>query len=93
MKMTLAEVRAEMARRKVQFHEREEWGTINLWGLFAWSDISAHLKSGRYVTDMHKENKTLWVRPVKAEWEGYIKPLIDTHTLTELSEMAGWSIS
>ena len=81
---------AEMARRKVQFHKDEKWDTIRLWGLFSWGDVSALLKTGELVTHMKKENKIIWVTPSKETWESKIKPLINKHTLPELSALAGW---
>lgn len=80
----------EMARRKVRFHKNEKWNTIKLWGLFRWSDVSPALKSGILITDMTKDNVTIWVRPSKEFWEGEIKPLIKKYTLDELTKVAGW---
>ena len=81
---------AEMARRKVQFHGNEEWQDIRLWGLFNWGDVSPLLKSGELVTDMNKENRTIWVRPSQTAWEEHIEPLIKAHSLEELTRLAGW---
>lgn len=81
---------AEMARRKAQFHSNEKWDTIRLWGLFQWQYIGRLIRSGKLLTDMKKENQTLWVRPTKETWETKIKPLIDKHSLDELSKMTGW---
>ena len=81
---------AEMARRKVQFHADEEWQNIRLWGLFDWGDVSGLLKSGELVTDMAKENRTIWVRPSKEAYESHIEPLIKGHSLEELKRLAGW---
>ena len=81
---------AEMARRKVRFHNIVEWDKIKLWGLFQWQDISKLVKKGKLLTDMKPENQTLWVRPTKESWEKHIKPLIDSYSLDELTRLAGW---
>ena len=81
---------AEMARRKVQFHAKEKWDSIKLWGLMSWGDARPFLERGELITDMRKENKTIWVRPSKEAWETKIKPLIDDHGLDELTKLAGW---
>lgn len=82
---------AEMARRKVQFHNGEEWNTIKLWGLFDWTYIQKYLNSGELFSPGYtKENKTVWAYPSQKAWEENIKPLIDAHSLDELSKMAGW---
>jgi hypothetical protein len=88
--MTQLEIWAEMARRKVQFHNDEEWQTIHLWGLFQWQHISKLLKSGLLVTDMEKESEVLWVQPSKEAYHKHIEPLIAKHTLEELKQMADW---
>ena len=84
------EVWAEMARRKVRFHCNEDWDKIRLWGLFQWGEITHYLKSGELITDMRKENKTVWVKPSKDAWEKKIKPLIDQYDIDTLTRMAGW---
>jgi len=89
--MPKSEIWAEMARRKVAFHPTEEWNTIKRWGLFDWGDVSPLLKTGELITHMKKENKTIWVWPSQAAWETHIRPLIEKHTLDELTRMAGWS--
>jgi hypothetical protein len=81
---------AEMARRKVQFHPHEEWQDIRLWGLFLWGSVSPLLKTGELLTDMAKDNRTIWVRPSQAAWERHIEPLIKAHSLEELTRLAGW---
>lgn len=88
--MRKSEIWAEMARRKVQFHANEEWDTIRLWGLFTWGSISKLLNTGELITDMKKENHTVWVQPSKEAWETKIKPLIDKYSLDELTRLAGW---
>lgn len=88
--MRKSEIWAEMARRKVRFHPDEEWNTIRLWGLFSWGCVSALLKTGELVTDMQKENRTIWVRPSPDAWERHIRPLVETKTLDELTSLAGW---
>ena len=91
--MRESEVYAEIARRKVQFHANEEWQSIWLWGLFQWGEVSHMIKSGKLITNMKKENKTIWVRPSQEIYEKHIKPLIENYTLDELIQMAGWNIN
>jgi hypothetical protein len=81
---------AEMARRKVQFHPDKEWDKIELWGLFQWGAVSPLLKSGELLTRDAKENKIIWVRPTQETWEKYIKPLVESRPLDELTALAGW---
>ena len=81
---------AEMARRKIQFHYNEEWQNIRLWGLFQWEDVSSLLKSGKLLTHMKKENRTIWVTPSPDAYHDFIEPLLEKYTLDELSIMAGW---
>ena len=79
----------EMARRKKQFHANEEWNKIKLWGLFRWGAISHMLKSGELVTDMRKENVTIWVTPSAEAYHKHIEPLLDK-PIDELNRLAGW---
>jgi hypothetical protein len=90
--MTKAEqtIWAEMARRKVQFHSNEDWNAIRLWGLFSWGTVRHLVKKGLLLTDMAKENKTVWVWPSEEAWNTHIRPLIEKHDLDELTTMAGW---
>lgn len=81
---------AEMARRKVQFHPNENWQTLRLWGLFDWDDVSKLIESGELLTDMKKENKTIWVWPSDKAYRDNIEPLLNKYTLDELSVLAGW---
>ena len=81
---------AEMARRKVQFHSDKSWETITLWGLFDWGCVSKLIGNGELLTNYRKENRTVWVRPSKETWETKIKPLVDKHSLSELTALAGW---
>ena len=81
---------AEMARRKVQFFPDAEWDKITLWGLFEWGSVSRLIKNGELLTNMVKENKIVWVKPTEKTWLEEIKPLIEKHTLDELTDMAGW---
>ncbi len=83
-------VAAEMARRKVRFHPDEKWNEINLWGLFDWGEVKHLLDSGDLTTHMKKENVTIWVLPSEVFWNDHIKPLIDKHTIDELTKLAGW---
>ena len=88
--MKTLQIWSEMARRKVQFHDSEDWDKIVLWGLFLWDDIKNQLDRGELITFMQKENRTIWVNPSLEAWETKIKPLIENHTLEELNRMAGW---
>lgn len=76
-------VTREMARRKKQFHPREDWRSIRLWGLFHKSDISRHLRNG-WLTPISEYGFRCsgWYRPSKEYWESSIKPL-----LTSLSNL------
>ena len=82
----------EMARRKVQFHPKENWDGIKLWGLFSYTEIKYALKKGWLINHLHYEpsNKDYWVIPSKDFWLKDIKPLIEKHTLEELTQKAGW---
>ena len=82
---------AEMARRKVQFHNNEDWDKIRLWGLFSWGAIKAQRDSGELLCPGYtRENKIVWCQPSKEAWETKIKPLIDKYSLERLTELAGW---
>ncbi len=80
---------AEMARRKKQFHLKEDWKKIKLWGLFQWGFVSHLIKSGDLITDMKKENKTIWVTPSEEAYTKHIEPLLK-HRIETLLKMAGW---
>jgi len=82
------EVWAEMARRKIRFHPTEEWNTIHLWGLFTWGGVRHLLEKGLLLTDMRKENVTIWVRPSQEAWEQHVKPLVERHSPEELTSQA-----
>jgi len=82
---------AEMARRKVQFHANEDWDKIKLWGLFSWGSIKRQRDNGELLCPGYtRENETVWCYPSREAWETKIKPLIEKHTLEELTRMAGW---
>lgn len=83
---------AEMARRKLQFHKEEDWKSIRLWGLFSWGHISKQFKNGELLTNMKKENRTVWVVPSEKAYNEKIKPLLEKYTLEELTILAGWDI-
>ena len=80
---------AEMARRKVQFHNTESWENIRLWGLFRWGTVSRLIEQGLLITDMSKENVTVWVRPSEQAYNNYIEPLLN-QPLAELLKLSGW---
>lgn len=81
---------AEMARRKIQFHNDENWEEIQLWGLFKWGDVSKFIKNGELLTNYCRENRIVWVRPSKEAYENRIKPLLEQYSLDSLTQMAGW---
>ena len=87
--MRVSQMWADMARRKVQFHSKEDWKTIRLWGLMMWGDARPYLEKGLLLTDMKKENHTIWVRPSEEAYHKFIEPLLDK-PLTELLSLAGW---
>lgn len=90
--MPIKQVRAEFARRKVRFHPDEEFEEIELFGLFTWNDIKPYIESGQVIPNegYTKAHVTIWCKPSRGEWEQHIKPLIEAHTLDELTVMAGW---
>ena len=90
MSLSKKTVWAEMARRKVQFHANEDPDAISLWGLFDWGAVSHMLKSGELTTHMKKENRTVWVKPGAGMYEKHIRPLIEQHSLDELTKLSGW---
>lgn len=69
-------VAAEFARRKVLFHPKENWEDIRLWGLFSWGGISKYIHSGEILTNMKKENKTIWCTPSKEFYHKWVEPLL-----------------
>lgn len=88
------EIWAEMARRKVQFHNNKEWDQISLWGLFNWGTITPLCRRGLLNRDGYtRENRVVWCKPSQEAWEKYIKPLVDQHHLAELTAMSGWRLS
>lgn len=78
-----------MARRKKQFHNDKKWQDIKLWGLFSWGMVSPLIKTGELITDMKKENRTVWVWPSPEAYKKHIEPLL-AHKLERLEAMAGW---
>ena len=86
-----SEIWAEMARRKVRFHPNEDWDKIQLWGLFNWGAFKRQRERGELLCPGYaRENRTCWCQPSKEAWETKIKPLIESHSLAELTQMAGW---
>jgi hypothetical protein len=80
---------AEMARRKKQFHAAESWESIRLWGLMSWEDAKPFLLSGELLTDMRRENETIWVRPSPEAYQTKIAPLLGL-PVADLQRLAGW---
>ena len=105
MAMSLKQITAEMARRYLMFHRGEPWSAIKLFGLFAWGDVSPYLtcsrglksfRRGLLVTDMTRDNKTIWVRPTRYCWDKYISTLVKQYKDGDMSELciaAGWYLS
>lgn len=81
-------VAVEMARRKVAFHNDEQWGEIRLWGLFRYSQIKKHLKAGKLIADggYAPRDVTYWVTPSKEYWETSIRPIVEKFTEKELQD-------
>ena len=90
MRTRVSEIWYEMARRKVAFHKNEDWRGIRLWGLFLWGDVRRLIERGELLTDMQKENRTIWVRPSEGAYKKHIEPLLKKYSLEELSSLAGW---
>lgn len=85
----IAQIAAEMARRKLQFHRNEVWDQITLWGLFSWGTVSWLIQTGQLRTHMSRRNKTVWVTPSPEFYEQRIKPLL-RRPLSEVATLAGW---
>ena len=87
MNKEIACIAFEFARRKIRFHKSENWKDIELFGLFAWSDVSKYLvgnpsklknfKQGYIKTNYCKENKIIWCQPTDEFWNKYIQPIFD----------------
>lgn len=89
--MRNSEIWAEMARRKVQFHNNEDWDKIRLWGLFSWGSIKRQRDSGELLCPGYtRVNQTVWCVPSQEAWENKIKPLIEKYDLATLTRLAGW---
>ena len=82
---------AEMARRKVQFHNNDDWDKIQLWGLFFASEVKPLVDKGLLISyGQYVKCVPGWYYPSKEGWERHIQPLISCCTLEELTKMAGW---
>lgn len=83
---------AEMARRKIKFHNNTDWQKIRPWGLFSWGCVSKLIKQGKLLAPGYsRENKIVWVYPSEETYQKHIKPLLDKYSLNELTHMAGWN--
>jgi hypothetical protein len=69
----------DLARRYVEFHDGQDWKTIKLWGLADWGQISKLLKNDDVVTDMTKDNKTLWYYPSESFYNNLVKYFIEEY--------------
>lgn len=86
--MTEKDYAMEMARRKVQFHNTKQWDEIELWGLFKYNKtLQKMFDENKLINHLNykPENIMYWVIPTKEYWETVIKPIIDTHTIEELT--------
>lgn len=78
MKRIFDSVTREMARRKVTFHNGENWRSIQLWGLFYKSDIRRHLEKGWLIPNGDYGFRCLgWYRPSREYWLSSILPQIE----------------
>jgi len=84
-------VAVEMARRKVFFHNNEDWDKIDLWGLFGYTSIKEYLANEKLINhhNYKPENRTYWVIPSKEYWENKIKPITEKFSVEELQETFG----
>lgn len=81
----------EMARRKLMFHPDEEWHAINLWLVAYRSEIKRFIDEGLLISSGNYPPRCLgWYRPNEEAWTKYIEPLIQRHSLEELTSLAGW---
>lgn len=81
---------AEFARRKKQFHPNEDWSKIRLWGLFSWGYVSHLIKKGEILTDMKRENKTIWCKPTPEAYHSHVEHLL-TYSVDFLTKLSGWN--
>lgn len=79
MNRATREVYGEILRRYVSFHEGEDMHSLRQWGLFNWGEVSALIKSGHIITNMTKENKTIWCWPSKEVIDDIIKPAYERY--------------
>jgi len=88
------EVWAEMARRKVRFHNDENWEDIKLWGLFYRSYIKSLVEKGLLIPHNKCYNPRCldWYQPSANAWFNHIKPLVENETLEGLTSLAGWKV-
>jgi hypothetical protein len=75
-RLTTKEVWEKLALSKVQNHNDEDWFNISLWCQFNWSDVSNLIKTRKLITNMHKSNKVIWVRPTAETYLLNIEPII-----------------
>jgi hypothetical protein len=66
----------ELARRYVEFHDGQDWKSIKLWGLAHWGEVSKLIKTGDIVTNMKKEDKTIWFTPSPHFYAELVAPAI-----------------
>ena len=77
----------EMARRKLRFHNDEEWNQIQLWGLFRTTRIRLLLNEGLLIQTGGAIGYQIWVKPSRVAWERYIKPWCDTLTYRQIEAL------
>ena len=87
-------IAVEMARRKLQFHNDEEWHEIDLWLLTRYVMIRHYLADGRLInTGGYKpENVTWWLKPSEDYWLNHIKPIVEQFSVEELMDTFSWGL-
>jgi hypothetical protein len=85
---------AEMAIRKVRFHNDEPAYSIILWGLFFPSEVKGLVKRGLLIpVDRVQTPKCKgWYYPSMDAYEKYILPIISVYSLDEMINLAGWNL-
>jgi hypothetical protein len=75
-RLSTKEVWEKMALSKIENYPNENWFNISLWSQFNWSDVSQLIKTRKLITNMHKSNKVIWVRPTAETYILNIEPLV-----------------
>ena len=89
--MKIDQVWAEMARRKVQFHNKEKWNEIRLWLLAKPREVKKFTQEGLLHAYGGETPKVLnWYQPSEEAWVKYIKPLVDNFSMGDLLILTTW---